>query len=76
MLPPSLTACLLEQFRPSSIYYHRELLMRSVQGRRVDLITISGTNRMLDALEEPIPGCMPEGGLRPRRFEDKPVFMM
>ncbi|KAL1528271.1 hypothetical protein AB1Y20_009628 [Prymnesium parvum] len=62
--------------RPSNVYYHRELLMRSVQGRRIDLITISGTSRMLKQVEDPIPGCFPEGGERPRRFEGKPVFLM
>ena len=37
--------------RPHGIYYHRELLMRSLNRRRIDLITISGTNRMLGDAE-------------------------
>lgn len=40
--------------RPDGIYYHRELLTRSLEGRRVDLITISATNGMLEATEAPI----------------------
>lgn len=58
------------------MYYHRELLMRSVEGRRIDLITVSGTNGMRDEEEAHIAGCFPEGGKRPRRFDNKPVFMM
>ena len=35
--------------RPAGVYFHRELLTRSVEGRRVDLLTISGTDGMLPA---------------------------
>ena len=63
--------------RPVGVYYHRELLARSLGGRRIDLITISGTNRMTEETEEPLgEGTMPEGGERPRRFEQKQVFIM
>ena len=64
--------------KPSSIYYHRELLTRSLEGRRIDLITISGTNGMLAQNEAGLrqAGCMPEGGPRPRAFANKPVFLL
>ena len=60
--------------RPHGVYYHRELLTRSLEGRRVDLLTISGVNGMLESTEE-MPPCQegapshclfPEGGARPR----------
>ena len=69
-----------------SIYYHRELLTRSLDGRRVDLITISSTDRMLSSREPPLleltehpelPSCGSEGGQRARLFSDtKPVFLL
>ena len=64
--------------RPAGVYYHRELLCRSLEGRRVDLVTISGTNRMLAGCEDGlgIDGLMPEGGERPRAFAGKPVFFL
>jgi hypothetical protein len=66
------------------VYYHRELLTRSLDGRRVDLITISGTNGMGDAAEEALSGLMSsglptaasEGGERARSFGEKPVFLL
>lgn len=66
--------------KPPHVYYHRELLTRSLDGRRVDVITISGTNGMLAAVEDTLEayaeGLLPEGGERARRFENKPVFFM
>ena len=53
--------------RPAGIYYQRELLCRSLQGRRVDLLTVSGTNGMLTACEPPLPPpLLPERGARPQ----------
>lgn len=68
------------------IYYHRELLTRSLDGRRIDLLTISGTNGMLDHTDEELApladAALPratseEGGTRARAFRaDKPVFLL
>lgn len=62
--------------RPAGVYYYRELLVHSLEGRRVDLITISGTNGMLEEEEARIPGLFPDGRPRPRRFEDKRIFFL
>ena len=78
-------ASLTPAARPEGIYYHRELITRSLEGRRIDLLTISATNGMLDACEEPLVGadgtdcgCLrPEGGDRPRAFAPtKQVFLL
>ena len=55
--------------RPTGVYYHRELLARSTQGRRIDLLTISGTNSMGWKREERLaPPLLPEASERPYRF--------
>ena len=68
------------------VYYHRELLTRSLDGRRIDLLTISGTNGMLDHTDEELApladAALPratseEGGTCARAFRaDKPVFLL
>ena len=64
--------------KPSGVYYHRELLCRSLDGRRIDLITLSGMNGIKSEREPPldVEGLMPEGGPRPRAFANKPVFLL
>ena len=57
--------------RPSNVYYRRERLSSSVEGRRLDLLTISGTNGMTDEREGHVDGLFPEGGDRPHMFEGK-----
>ena len=52
----------LPSCRPASVYYHRELLTRSLEGRRLDLITITAATDQLDEREPPLPeGLLPEG---------------
>ena len=60
---------------PPNVYYRRELLARSIEGRRIDLLTITSTDGAAtsgfifeDALPAPL---MPEGGGRPARFPKK-----
>ena len=65
---------LLPSSTPKNIYYKRELLARSLEGRRIDLITItSHEGKAADgSCEEALPPpLMPEGGARPDRFPSK-----
>lgn len=55
-----------------AIYYRRELLTRSLEGRRIDLITISGSDSQMSTVEAALPPpLLPEGGPRPCRFKQK-----
>lgn len=68
----------------AGIYYHRELLTRSLDGRRIDLLTISSANNMDPARDAPLPEitsaglptAASEGGERAHAFADKPVFLL
>ena len=62
--------------RPPGVYYMRELLVRSLGGRRVDLLTLSGSDGMLEEEEERLEGLFPEGRPRPRLFRDKKVVFV
>ena len=44
-----------------SIYFERELLTRSVEGRRVEMITISDMHGISDEREATVPGLYPNG---------------
>ena len=69
---------------PASIYYRRELLTRSIEGRRIDLLTITSSNGQLSASEAALlPPLLPDirtgalggalgsGAGRPCRFKRK-----
>ncbi|KAA0151946.1 hypothetical protein FNF31_06707 [Cafeteria roenbergensis] len=57
----------------ADIYYHRELLALSPEGRRVELLTVSSClGRLAERLPH-IDGLFPERGPRPHRFKAKPV---
>lgn len=43
-----------------NIYYHRELLCYSLEGRRVDLITVSSCNGITDECESRLTGLFPD----------------
>ncbi|CAM9301550.1 unnamed protein product, partial [Choristocarpus tenellus] len=52
-----------------TVYYHRELLTRSTQGRRVDLITVTDCNGVMEDREPRIdPHIFPQHS-KPRPFE-------
>lgn len=59
------------------IYYHRELLIKSYEGKRVDLLTITSFHGITDKREERIQSLFPEF-LTPRChvFKDKKVVFI
>ena len=70
--------------RPSGVYYHRELLTRSLHGRRLDCVTITSLANAAAAAapEPPLPDpegsgalCPDAGAERPPRCA-KPVFFV
>ena len=61
----------------NDIYYHRELLTQSLEGLRVDLITISSFGGMLDEREQRLPHMFPDNKTeRSRKFEGKKVSLI
>ena len=56
------------------IYYHREVLCYSLEGRRVDLITISSCDGMVDECESRLAGLFPDTSTpRAKKFSGKKV---
>jgi hypothetical protein len=67
--PFSYTECInkldhleIKYFNNEKIYFHRELLSESIEGRRLDLLTISGQNGKLNEKEGIITGLFPKYG--------------
>ncbi|XP_054617290.1 cytosolic carboxypeptidase-like protein 5 isoform X2 [Dunckerocampus dactyliophorus] len=62
---------------PGTVYYHRELLCRSLDGNRVDLLTVTNCGGMQDEREPRLPQLFPDADTpRPHRFADKKVFFL
>ncbi|XP_056267126.1 cytosolic carboxypeptidase-like protein 5 isoform X2 [Pseudoliparis swirei] len=62
---------------PDGVYYLRELLCRSLEGNRVDLLTVSSCSGMLEEREPRLPELFPDANApRPRRFSGKRVFFL
>ncbi|KAJ8355491.1 hypothetical protein SKAU_G00182850 [Synaphobranchus kaupii] len=60
-----------------SVYYHREALCLSLDGHRVDLITITSCHGMMDEREPRLDKLFPESHTpRPHRFAGKRVFFL
>ncbi|KAM4692949.1 cytosolic carboxypeptidase-like protein 5 [Discoglossus pictus] len=60
-----------------SIYYHREVLCHSLDGLRVDLLTISSCHGMIEEREPRLDNIFPDRAtLRPYRFPGKRVFFL
>ncbi|RYG40669.1 hypothetical protein EON68_03945, partial [archaeon] len=59
---------------PDTVYYHRELLVYTPDGRRVELLTITSRSGMLPEREAYMDGLFPRGSAEPRchRFRGKP----
>ena len=59
----------------SSIYYHRELICKSIDDLRVDLITVSSHKAILEDLEPRLAGLFPDlQTKRANRFKGKKVM--
>ena len=58
------------------IYFYRELLTKSLEGRRIDLLTITARGSESDATEELIPTLFPESNTRPIRFKKPTIFII
>ncbi|XP_030638396.1 cytosolic carboxypeptidase-like protein 5 [Chanos chanos] len=60
-----------------SVYYHRELLCRSLDGHRVDLLTISSCHGIQEDREPRLDRLFPDHSTpRPHRFTGKRVFFL
>ncbi|XP_036405620.1 cytosolic carboxypeptidase-like protein 5 [Megalops cyprinoides] len=60
-----------------SVYYHRELLCLSLDGHRVDLITVTSCHGMMEEREPRLDKLFPENHTpRPHRFAGKRVFFL
>nr|XP_015203938.1 PREDICTED: cytosolic carboxypeptidase-like protein 5 isoform X2 [Lepisosteus oculatus] len=60
-----------------SIYYHRELLCYSLDGYRVDLLTVTSCHGMMEEREPRLEKLFPDNRtLRPHRFMGKKVFFL
>eukprot|EP01138_Halocafeteria_seosinensis_P004023 gb/GECG01004114.1/.p1 GENE.gb/GECG01004114.1/~~gb/GECG01004114.1/.p1 ORF type:complete len:1007 (+),score=96.04 gb/GECG01004114.1/:1-3021(+) len=57
---------------PHQVYYHRELLTWSPEGRRVELLTISSFDGIQSVREPKVEGLFPTEEPRPFRFYGKP----
>jgi len=80
--PFSYTECqaLLEKYEAAyynhpTVYFHRELLATSIEGRRVDLLTITRKVPMEKITEDYLPDLFPEGKERPLRFNKPTIFV-
>ncbi|CAH0605583.1 unnamed protein product [Chrysodeixis includens] len=58
------------------IYYYRECLVYSLEGRRVDLLTITSHHGMLNEREERLKNLFPDSQDRPFKFQNKKVIFI
>ncbi|KDO33144.1 hypothetical protein SPRG_01956 [Saprolegnia parasitica CBS 223.65] len=62
------------------LYYCRETLVTSLDGRNVDLLTLSSRRHLVDAREPSVPDLFPDhdaiSAPRPRRFQNKRVVVL
>ncbi|XP_026175224.1 cytosolic carboxypeptidase-like protein 5 [Mastacembelus armatus] len=62
---------------PGSVYYHRELLCYSLDGNRVDLLTVTNCSGIQEEREPRLPKLFPDTNTpRPHRFSCKRVFFL
>uniref|UniRef100_A0A3Q2ZX87 Cytosolic carboxypeptidase-like protein 5 n=1 Tax=Kryptolebias marmoratus TaxID=37003 RepID=A0A3Q2ZX87_KRYMA len=69
--------CLPSGSAPGTVYYHRELLCHSLDGNRVDLLTVTNCSGMQDEREARLPKLFSDTNTpRPHRFSGKRVFFL
>ena len=80
--PFSYTDCqnMLEQYEKQyenhpKIYFHREHLVNSLGGRRIDLLTITMKGSNISDSEDYIPDLFPDKKPRPHKF-NKPIIFV
>ncbi|XP_026737476.1 cytosolic carboxypeptidase-like protein 5 isoform X4 [Trichoplusia ni] len=61
---------------PDDIYYYRECLVYSLEGRRVDLLTITSHHGILNEREERLKNLFPDSQERPFKFQNKKVIFI
>ncbi|XP_026322040.1 cytosolic carboxypeptidase-like protein 5 isoform X3 [Hyposmocoma kahamanoa] len=67
-LPPPLS--------PDDIYYYRECIVYSLEGRRVDLLTITSHHGITTEREERLRNLFPDNQERPLKFQNKKVIFI
>ena len=70
-----------EEYRVRGYYFHRETLTKSLEGRPLELVTLSGINGITTVKEDPLPiiNTLDGGETLPERsfiFESKPVIFV
>jgi len=68
----------LQALPNTGIYFHRELVTRSLEHRRLDLLTITGMNNILEEKEPMLANLFPEQSFsnRPHKFSNKKVVFL
>ena len=68
----------LQSLPSTSIYFNRELVIKSLESRRLDLITISGMNNIVKAKEPTLTNLFPDqdGSRRPHKFSNKKTVFL
>ena len=63
-----------------NIFFHRQVLTHSLEGRRIEVLTITANDHHMKAgsvvHEKTIPNLFPEGGYRPPQFKNKKYFLL
>ncbi|CAB3236686.1 unnamed protein product [Arctia plantaginis] len=61
---------------PDDIYYFRECLIYSLEGRRVDLLTITSHHGLTTEREERLKNLFPDNQERPHKFANKKIIFV
>lgn len=59
-----------------AIYYHRECAIKSLEGRRLDVLTISSYHNVTPEREDKLKGMFPDNEERARKFRGKRIIFV